>query len=394
MRVSDLERQVSARVAAVAAACVDAASALHRSALAPDVARLSALFTRERGARQRDYMRDPALRRAYLGFFVPHNVARIAGVLLRAQLEGALPTAPPRVLDLGAGPLSASLAAWCVWGTLRQVTAVDLSRPALEYGAALFKAVGADCPIDLRDAPLDGPPQRFRPNDVVDVIIAANVLNELSDPRDLGPRLRCVQNTMAWLSPEGRFLAIEPAMRVEARALMALRDAVVGTTTVLSPCRGAPRCPLLETRGDWCHQDIAFADRPPSYRALERAAGLPKDHLAVAHLLLARRGASPETGLRVVGGVMVGGDGVERRYACGRTLVTLQGRPRLAKDIAAVVRGGILADGADGIDDVGGGSVRDDATAPTPPRGARRGQIGREGGGPGERRPRQGPRRR
>jgi hypothetical protein len=83
----------------------------------------------------------------------------------------------------------------------------------------------------------------------------------------------------------------------------------------------------LSTRGDWCHQDIAFVDRPPSYRALERAARLPKDALAVAHLLLAVGAArAPATGLRLIGGLMPDDQGIERRYACGRSLRTLTGQ--------------------------------------------------------------------
>ncbi len=270
-----------------------------------------------------------------------------------------------------------------MWGQLPHVTAVDLSRPALEYGVGLLRDVGADVDVDVRDVPLDGPPQRFRPVGPVDLVIAANVLNELSDPRDLVPRLRCVRGTMDWLGPQGRFLAIEPAMRVEARSLMALRDAVVDNAVVLSPCRGARSCPLLQTRGDWCHQDVAFSERPPQYRALEKAAGLPKDQLAVAHLLLGREGVAPKHGVRVVGGVMVGGDGVERRYACGRDLVTIEGRPRLPVSVAHAERGGLVDD-----DVVGAGSAPRQAPAARPPQNAR------GASGPGGRRPRPGPRRR
>jgi hypothetical protein len=365
------------RLASVTAACVAEASRLHPSAIAPDVSRLSALFTGQRGGRSRTYMRDPALRRAYLAFWVPHNVARIAGLLQQALQEGHLGPERPSVLDLGSGPLSGLLAAWCVWGRLEAAMAVDLSRPALEHGAAIVQAVGADVgPLSLVDAALDGPPARWAPRAPVDLVIAANVLNEVSDPRELGPRRRLLDAAAARVRDGGRVLVVEPAMRMEARALMALRDDLVRDgVAVLSPCRGSVRCPLLTTRGDWCHQDIAFEARPPSYRALERAARLPKDALAVAHLLFAvGDDVAPATGLRLVGGLMTDRRGTERRYACGRELVTLTGRPRLAPALARAPRGALVDD------DVGRAAV-------TPPPRDRPARSARGAPGPGPRRP-------
>lgn len=367
---------IHSRVMAVTEACVDEAARLHSSALAPDVSRLSALFTDQRGGRSRTYMRDPALRRAYLAFWVPHNVARLTGLLERARAEGHLDVDAPAVLDLGAGPLSGVLAAWCVFGRLERATAVDLSRPALEHGQAILRAVGADVgALALVDAALDGPPARWAPKAPVDVVIAANVINEVSSPRDLGPRRRLIDQAARCVRAGGRMLLTEPAMRMEARALMALRDALVADgVVVLSPCRGAHTCPLLSTRGDWCHQDIAFSARPPSYRALERAARLPKDALAVAHLLLAVGAArAPATGLRLIGGLMTDDQGIERRYACGRSLRTLTGQPRLPAAIATAERGA-LVDEADAV-----------GLSP-PPLADRPEQSGRGGRGRGPRR--------
>jgi len=339
-----------ARLATIAEAAARIASERHRSPLAGDVARLSTLFTEARGQRRPTYMQDPALRRAYLGFFVPHNVARIALLLARAVDEGLLsPSLPPRVLDVGAGPLSGTLACWAVWGRLGPSRAVDLARSALDDGAALLAAVGADVArLDLVDRSLTAPPASWLPDGDVDVVVAANVLNEVGDPREPAPRLRLVHMLVQRLTPTtGRLLVVEPAMRVEARALMAVRDAVVdeALASVLSPCRGARACPLLATRGDWCHGDVEWTTRPPSYRALEAATGLRKDTLSASHLLLAAPTTpAPATGLRVIGGVMRDPRGVERRYACGRGLVTLTGTPRLPPRAVHAGRGEVVDD--------------------------------------------------
>ncbi len=339
---------VADRLARVADAAVALASRRHKSPLAADVTRLSTLFTSERGSRERTYMRDPALRRAYLGFFVPHNVARIALLLQRARGEGLLPEREaPRVVDVGAGPLAGMLACWVVYGRLGACWAVDLSRAALEDGRELLAAVGADVDLlTLWDKSLNAEPGTWLPVGDVDVIVAANVLNELSDPRSPDLRLRVVDACVKALLPGGRLLVVEPSMRVEARSLMSVRDDVVdaGVAAVLSPCRGAARCPLLLTRGDWCHGELPWGAHPPAYRALEKAVKLRKDLLSSAHLLLARPDeAAPSTGLRLVGGLMRPGDS-DLRYACGRELITLRGNPRLAPAAAQPFRGALVDD--------------------------------------------------
>ncbi len=378
---------IAARVALVADAAVAVARGQHAGALGPDVSRLSALFTDQRGSRSTTYMREPAMRRAYLAFFVPHNVARLSSLLLRAHQEGHLPGDAPRtVLDLGSGPLSGVLATWCVYGALPAATAVDLSRSALDAGLAVLQRVGVDVAVvTTLERSISGAPGSWLPKTPVDLVIAANVLNELSDPRELGPRRRLVAAALSVLSPTGRLLIVEPAMRVETRALMALRDDMVNDGVgILSPCRGARACPLLHTRGDWCHQELHWNDRPASYLQLERDARLPKGLLAAAHLLIGTSADTPPTkGLRVVGGLMRGSDNVERRYACGRELVTVSGTPLLDAEVRNVTRGGLVADRA---------SARP-AAAPTTSRAptsqpldARRERNGRAGPGRDQRR--------
>src|SRR5438094_459650 len=100
--------------------------------VAEGVRTLSRLFTKERNALGSDYFADPALRRAYLLYFLPVNLAKVASLL---QEMPALPARPLRILDVGSGPGVGALA---VLGHLTQlgvaahegseVIAVDRSR--------------------------------------------------------------------------------------------------------------------------------------------------------------------------------------------------------------------------------------------------------------------------
>src|SRR5437016_12704986 len=106
------------------------------------VRRLSAFFTVERSALPEDYFADERLRRAYLLYFLPVNLAKVS-LLLREM--PALPARPLRILDVGSGPGAGALAVrdhLATRGVAKQegstVIAVDRSRAALREAASLW----------------------------------------------------------------------------------------------------------------------------------------------------------------------------------------------------------------------------------------------------------------
>ncbi|MBI3809389.1 MAG: class I SAM-dependent methyltransferase, partial [Nitrospirae bacterium] len=120
------------------------------------VRRLSTLFTTGRDGRLSDYLVDRSLRRAYLLYFFPVNYAKVAGLLREMP---ALPARPLRILDLGSGPGTASLAVLDHLTRLEQaghhdseVVAVDRSRQALREAEALWASMARGRPGKLRCA--------------------------------------------------------------------------------------------------------------------------------------------------------------------------------------------------------------------------------------------------
>lgn len=288
---------------------------------ARDVADLSRLFTTDRSARRGGYLSTPRHRRAYMSYFAPLNAVKVACLIDRLHGEGLLPTSRSlHVADVGAGPLSASVGIWAALDDVQQVVAVDRSRGALQDGAAWLRALaGDDAPrIDLRVARLPG--DHGLDAAAFDVIVLANVLNELGDARrELGRRTSLVARLMRCLRPGGRLLIVEPATRVAARPLMQVRDLLHrdGQARVVGPCTGASSCPLLGRGGDWCWAELNYR-APPSWAALERRANIRPGPAQCAWLLLARPddNVTLPGGLRMVGGLMRDG-GIERRYVCG-----------------------------------------------------------------------------
>src|SRR5687768_8687801 len=93
---------------------------------------LSDQFTKERTRLTRDYFSDPELLAAYGLFFFPQNYVRTGVVLQEIMSRGWAPPGEITVLDLGAGPGSASFAAACHFPNREiDLTGVDRSNEAL-----------------------------------------------------------------------------------------------------------------------------------------------------------------------------------------------------------------------------------------------------------------------
>ena len=68
-------------------------------------------------------------------------------------------------------------------------------------------------------------------------------------------------------------MVIEPALKETSRALLEVRDALVGAgATVRAPCLYAGACPALERPRDWCHAERAWAPGAVT-KALAEVAG-------------------------------------------------------------------------------------------------------------------------
>jgi ribosomal protein RSM22 (predicted rRNA methylase) len=311
--------------------------------VAQGVRTLSRLFTRERDALASDYFADPTLRRAYLLYFLPVNVAKVASLLGEMP---ALPARPLRILDVGSGPGVGALA---VLGHLTEhgvaaheeseVIAVDRSRRALQEAEALWTQVSVArrgrpsfrfhaVPLDLerRGACVLWKAGAF------DLVILANSLNELfrsaTDP--VARRVMLLESLLDALSPDGTCLIVEPALRETTRDLHHVRDRLVAArrATVYSPCLHERPCPALVRPDDWCHEERPWSP-PAMVRAIDREAGFIKDALKFSYLMLRKDGLTvAERGpdvYRVVSEVMVM-KGDRRAWLCNETGRPLVGR--------------------------------------------------------------------
>ncbi|RJO71745.1 MAG: methyltransferase domain-containing protein [Myxococcales bacterium] len=261
------------------------------AALAPALMRLTMGFNHDRSLLPASYLQDPKLLAAYMARFTPLGADRVRFALGQggaafARLRGLAGERPLRLLDVGAGPGSATLGALSALDLSGDApppvcVLIDRTRSALEEAARLADAAGFRARLvriahDVTRGLPEGPAfaQPF------DLILVANMLNELSESR----RGRFVQRLAALLAPEGLLLAVEPGTQAAARDLIALRDRL-GELATVAPCPHDLPCPLhAQNRRDWCHVAAPY-NRSAWIDALDRVCGLDHTRLVFSYWL-------------------------------------------------------------------------------------------------------------
>lgn len=291
------------------------AKSKHPSDLVQDIRALWKALNTERADSLSDYFRKPSLRRAYLGYYMPLYVMKIADLL--ASLK--LPFVNPAVLDLGAGPLSGLFGAELAFGQLSKTMAVDREIGPMRSGLEFFEELqNKKLPIKLVLANLKGPSYFWKPDFTPDLIIMAHVLNEFgSGGRHVESKQELISQTMRLLKPGGVLLIVEPASKMASRDLMIIRDDIYARQEfkILAPCPEIPQCPLLASRQNWCHADFPH-QRPAELSKIDQRIGFDREFLKCSYLALTLPGSSyMPTDCRIVSGAM-NASGISRRYAC------------------------------------------------------------------------------
>ncbi|XXF76838.1 small ribosomal subunit Rsm22 family protein [Myxococcaceae bacterium GXIMD 01537] len=297
--------------------------------VAAGVKQLSHGLTRERQLAGARYMDDPKLLGAYLLFYWPVSYAQAR------QALGELPSRPRHVLDLGSGPGPLAFAALDAGAA--EVTAADRSKAALTLARALAVEAGESLSTREWDPTKKGP----LPEGKYDVITMGHVLNELYGTGDkaVAQRAALLEQVLAQVKPGGSLLVLEPALRETSRALLQVRDVMVGKGyAVRAPCMFRGACPALIKESDWCHAERQW-QMPRVVEELARAAGLHKEALKMSYLALAPQGEAwpelPEGRLFRIVSEPLEGKGRHRYIGCGpegRVGLAMQEKHRTEKN--------------------------------------------------------------
>jgi ribosomal protein RSM22 (predicted rRNA methylase) len=317
--------------------------------LAANVSKLSTLLTKDRESLPAAYLKDPALRAAYVRYYLPANMKKVHLALtdLSLHAERLLEKDRLRILDLGAGPGTALLGLLAFFARRPQrpsLACVVVDRVAENLRAAeeLFSSYRTNKSLDaaLTIVRMDIDNLERLSEEPFDLILLSNVLNELYpfDEDRIVRRVAVVKRIIdRFLLPGGSCLIIEPALRETSRELHQVRDGLAANgLRIYSPCFMEKNCPALANPKDWCHEDVPW-DPPALIKEIDKLTGLRKDSLKFSYVVLRKDGRSladlfGRDAFRVVSEPLVT-KGKMEFYICGakgRKLVT-----RLDKDRTA-----------------------------------------------------------
>jgi ribosomal protein RSM22 (predicted rRNA methylase) len=184
--------------------------------------------------------------------------------------------APTSLLDVGAGPGTASWAAAETFASLEKFTLLDIN-PALQ--ALALELVRENPRLRTMTYRRDTDGKALDDAEPADLVVASYLIGEIGNDRRpaLAERL--------WSKTTGTLLVIEPGTPAGYTRIIELRaQLVAGGAHVAAPCPHDNECPLQKP--DWCH----FAQRLPRLRAHRQVKGaeLPFEDEKFSYVVLTR----------------------------------------------------------------------------------------------------------
>ena len=256
---------------------------------------LSISFTSDRGGFTSDYFKDRASIVPYVAAFMIPNAAKVIHCFLQMEEAGLFADRDSiSVLDIGAGPGTSILAASIFFSSRYPQTEVSFA--GIERsGAALLEAHDLFKSVAPSNHSFESATKGIAPGALgsimrdhrFDIVIAANVLNELSHENAFG---LCRDIVFDHLSDDGALLIIDPALRETTRPLMELRNRLIseGFAYIAGPCLHQKACPMLAANDrDWCHFYIDW-ECPEYLEELDRLSGMSHKHLKMAYFVFRR----------------------------------------------------------------------------------------------------------
>jgi ribosomal protein RSM22 (predicted rRNA methylase) len=247
---------------------------LSRSDAAERSARISETYRRGGGSAA---IRSEADALAYALARMPATYAAVTAAL-NALCEIRPDFAPKTLLDIGAGPGTATWAAAETFASLAGFTSID-ANPALRTLA--LDLIGKSVRLSDVRYTRDDARAALAGAEAADLVIASYLIGEMDDAE------RAALADQMWTKTRDTLLIVEPGTPVGYARIIALRAQLIALGAhVAAPCPHDGECPLVAP--DWCH----FTQRLPRSRAhiALKDAQLPFEDEKFAYVALTRAG--------------------------------------------------------------------------------------------------------
>src|SRR3954470_21553739 len=189
----------------------------------------------------------PLHRAAYVITRFPATYAAVASVF--SEIRQRIPAfEPASLLDLGAGPGTATWAAAAIFPSLQRATLIEQSSEFILTGRQMIKAAGSD-PVANMEWVRGG--VRTAVLEPHDLVVISSALGELSE----AAAAALVSRALA----SAKLLAVvEPGTPRGCGVVHVARAAMLAAGAhMVAPCSQEGPCPMLARKDDWCH----FAQR-------------------------------------------------------------------------------------------------------------------------------------
>jgi ribosomal protein RSM22 (predicted rRNA methylase) len=249
---------------------------LARNAVAARAASISKTY-REGGGSGAITSETDAL--AYALARMPATYAAVAASL-NALCEVTPDFAPTSLLDVGAGPGTATWAATEAFSSLKSLTLLDANRAL--HTLAMECARGS---TRLSDVTYERGEARVKlaDADAADLVVASYMIGEMNEAE------RRALAELMWTKTKNTLVIIEPGTPAGYGRIIALRQQLIALgAQVAAPCPHDGKCPLAAP--DWCH----FTQRLPRSRAHMqiKSAELPFEDEKFSYVAFTRAGVA------------------------------------------------------------------------------------------------------
>ena len=221
---------------------------------------------------------DDAL--AYALARMPATYAAVAACLT-AMIETRSDFAPASLLDVGAGPGTATWAAMAAFSSLRDFTLLDSNNSLRGLALEFARSVPALSPMNYQQ----GDALKLLANaPSAELVIASYLAGELGDVE------RAKLADAMWAKASDTLMIVEPGTPAGYARIIELRERLIAAGAhVIAPCTHDNACPLVAP--DWCH----FSQRLARSRAHKHLKGaeLPYEDEKFSYVVLSREAISP-----------------------------------------------------------------------------------------------------
>jgi ribosomal protein RSM22 (predicted rRNA methylase) len=271
---------------------------------------------------------------AYAVVRMPATYAAMAACL-NALADARPDFAPASLLDVGAGPGTASFAAADAFTSLKSFAACD-ANPALRTLALALAC--ADSRLSQIDYTLGAARTLLDRAAPADLVVASYMIGELAEAE------RTSLVDLLWARTADTLLIVEPGTPAGHGRIVALRARLIAAGAhVLAPCPHEEPCPLIAP--DWCH----FVQRLARSRAHKQVKGaeVPFEDEKFSYVAVTRQPVTQRLPARVLAPPAVSKVAATAKLCCADGAVRMTVIPRRDKHAFAAARRWSWGDGAD-----------------------------------------------